>query len=871
MSKINIEKMKELAKSRDGECLSTEYINSATKLLWKCKHAHIWEAKPNNIKAGKWCPQCGINERAAKRRGSIKEMHEIASNRGGKCLSSKYISSKVHLKWQCLNGHLWEATPNNIKRGKWCPRCASKKNADLKRRTIKDMQDIAESKKGKCLSTEYVNMNSKLLWQCHKRHKWKALPSNIFSGKWCPVCAGKYRSIIDMQVLAEQRHGECLSVEYVDMKSKLTWRCNKGHVWKATPNSIFNLNSWCPICSGNSKKTIKDMRTIAKSRGGKCLSKKYTNVDTELRWSCSSGHEWKSTPYAIENGSWCPICNNNSLFFNEEKCRFILSSLLQKEFHKTRKELEKGLELDGYNEELRLAFEYNGIQHYSYNSHFHKSEDEFKKQQIRDKEKERLCAANSIKLIVIPYYIGSDLEKIMYVQEELLKVGIQPISTTVKWEYFYKGFNPLEELQIIAKERGGKCLSLEYNGVDEKLKWECEQGHKWESTPYYIKNGSWCPKCLGRRKTIEEMQELAYSRKGKCLSELYVNNSTKLSWQCEQGHKWEATPASISRGSWCPVCAGRLVTINDMHKLASKERGKCLSNQYINSATKLSWQCEQGHKWEATPASISRGSWCPLCNRKTIVDMNKLAEKFEGKCLSDSYRGSETKLTWQCSYGHQWKSSPSNIQRGRWCPKCTEKKRNDIKDKKLEELCNIAIEREGLCLANKYYDVDTKLKWRCKNGHEWESTPYSIKNGSWCPKCAVEQARLLKKGTIEQMHRLAELNEGKCLSQNYTNSRTKLRWKCKCGNEWKMTPNNVQQGSWCPVCKRKETSRKQRKSIEDMIKLARVKDGKCLSSEYVNAHTKLSWRCKHGHEWNAKPNNIQQGKWCPICAKRNKK
>jgi hypothetical protein len=27
----------------------------------------------------------------------------------------------------------------------------------------------------------------------------------------------------------------------------------------------------------------------------------------------------------------------------------------------------------------------------------------------------------------------------------------------------------------------------------------------------------------------------------------------------------------------------------------------------------------------------------------------------------------------------------------------------------------------------------------------------------------------------------------------------------------------------------------------------------------------LLWQCAHGHQWKAKPNKIQQGRWCRIC------
>ena len=45
------------------------------------------------------------------------------------------------------------------------------------------------------------------------------------------------------------------------------------------------------------------MRELAQQKGGKCLSNKYINVDTKLRWKCGEGHIWESIPYLIKSGS----------------------------------------------------------------------------------------------------------------------------------------------------------------------------------------------------------------------------------------------------------------------------------------------------------------------------------------------------------------------------------------------------------------------------------------------------------------------------------------------------------------------------------------------------------------------------------------
>jgi len=60
--------------------------------------------------------------------------------------------------------------------------------------------------------------------------------------------------------------------------------------------------------------------------------------------------------------------------------------------------------------------------------------------------------------------------------------------------------------------------------------------------------------------------------------------------------------------------ATRQATIEDMQQLAKKHGGKCLSKKYITARLKLTWKCKKGHTWDATVQSIKhRKSWCPKC------------------------------------------------------------------------------------------------------------------------------------------------------------------------------------------------------------------------------------------------------------------
>lgn len=65
----------------------------------------------------------------------------------------------------------------------------------------------------------------------------------------------------------------------------------------------------------------------------------------------------------------------------------------------------RNLELDGYCEELKIAIEYNGIQHYNWPNFCSQTLDEFNKQRARDLLKYKLCVLNNVYLIHVPYTV----------------------------------------------------------------------------------------------------------------------------------------------------------------------------------------------------------------------------------------------------------------------------------------------------------------------------------------------------------------------------------------------------------------------------------------------------------------------------------
>jgi hypothetical protein len=87
----------------------------------------------------------------------------------------------------------------------------------------------------------------------------------------------------------------------------------------------------------------------------------------------------------------------------------------------------------------------------------------------------------------------------------------------------------IKRLQAVAAERGGQCLSEEYQGVRVKHRWRCREGHTWEVAPFGILyNGQWCRQCKTDREKKEKPRFVDYERRRAAIPTAFARKSSPM-------------------------------------------------------------------------------------------------------------------------------------------------------------------------------------------------------------------------------------------------------------------------------------------------------------------------------------------------------
>lgn len=495
---------------------------------------------------------------------------------------------------------------------------------------LRFLQAFAESKGGQCLSTEYSGMKGKYLWSCRNGHRWLARASEVVSsGQWCPICEGRRHrfSIYEMQDIAASRGGECLSEVYTNTQTKLKWKCAFGHEWTAMPQSVIH-GSWCPICSSGLGERLsravfeqlfgaqfeKAHPSWLISQDGEQLELDGYNERLQIAFEHQGSQHYSPSQYYSARMSF-----SKRVEYDETKRR------LCTEHHVVLIEVpEVGtlLDIKDLQSYVEKSLSDAGISSYRHGHMVDYSDAYINDSSVRMFKLIQSIAKEHGGRCLDDCYKGSKQALLFECAkghrwatpaESIMSGTWCPYcSASAKADV---ARTSIEELRRAAESRGGKLLSNSYQNGFEKLEWQCAKGHIWKSSWNNIRGGKWCPECA--RVQLDDLRHLAELRGGKLISETVVNNSTPVEWQCSKGHRWFARPNNVKNGTWCPYCAhNRRFTIDDMEHLAELKGGECLSSSYKNARTKLLWRCDKGHEWMATPASIRAGTWCPICSRK---------------------------------------------------------------------------------------------------------------------------------------------------------------------------------------------------------------------------------------------------------------
>lgn len=174
------------------------------------------------------------------------------------------------------------------------------------------------------------------------------------------------------------------------------------------------------------------------------------------------------------------------------------------------------------------------------------------------------------------WYEDSDvLENYLHFRENLpVKDYFRRMSRQVPWFYHLAALCPSFVFKMVLRplanaEKWGTQWWIK-NNIEDRIVAYYGSREKWESikpwkeqdltppskTPLHLNHGFDETKSRDEW-TIEDMQQAAAFRGGKCLSESMVKGDwrTPLEWECQFGHRFKASPALVLLGGhWCPEC-----------------------------------------------------------------------------------------------------------------------------------------------------------------------------------------------------------------------------------------------------------------------------------------------------------------------------
>ncbi|MEY4597185.1 MAG: hypothetical protein RLZZ506_1611 [Bacteroidota bacterium] len=429
-------------------------------------------------------------------------------------LESIYTSSKARMKYECsLCGKVDVKRLNDLPRSTFGCRACARKVAWEKRFGISrdDLVSKLRILNFKLLSSSVKKLSDEATVRCLKCKKETTLVVKRLLKNSCKFCRKKIaiensRLTHEYVAVEAMKFGVSLLSKYKTSQSPIDVKfLHCGHRQKTTWN---NLQSGyrCRKCARNAKHEISDYKRIAKDNGGSLISMG-KNASYRSLWRCALGHEFsRSLNSILTNRTFCTQCHGSN---SEGLCRSFVESLFGVKFEKVRisdMKSVKGfpLELDMYNQKLRLAFENNGAHHY-YPQLNWGGDEAFKLQVQNDCIRRDYCKNNNILLIEVKEFGKSTnqdelvqmiVDKFQSANRDIpdsLIIARQPFQLRNKGNMQASRY--WNDVKVKARRIGLTIEGDEFKGADTPIFTLCKKGHRLMKTPRSILQGHGCATC----------------------------------------------------------------------------------------------------------------------------------------------------------------------------------------------------------------------------------------------------------------------------------------------------------------------------------------------------------------------------------------
>lgn len=125
---------------------------------------------------------------------------------------------------------------------------------------------------------------------------------------------------IDYENLAKRKGFVWIGPYVKRVKEKTTWKCNNGHFWETTFDTLSGKRGrGCPRCgeergANARRKKPEDYHDIAQLKGARWLGPEVTSIRKKTSWMCHKGHVYRTTYSTVYKGegNGCIFCANEA-------------------------------------------------------------------------------------------------------------------------------------------------------------------------------------------------------------------------------------------------------------------------------------------------------------------------------------------------------------------------------------------------------------------------------------------------------------------------------------------------------------------------------------------------------------------------------